>query len=88
MTNFEIVATCPVCGSTEFSTHLSTKDFTLTGEEFSIVGAVRTPQEYFINIINGIRKIHGQGVSAEFGRFTDERWCRVEPPFCKIRELS
>jgi hypothetical protein len=29
------------------------------GEDFSKVGAVRTPENYFIDVINNIRKIHG-----------------------------
>ena len=41
MTDLESVATCPVCGSTKFNPHLTTKDFTVTGEEFNIVTCTR-----------------------------------------------
>lgn len=39
------------------------------GEDFSKVGAVRTPEEYFINIIESIRKIHGSQLPVSV--FTD-----------------
>jgi hypothetical protein len=39
------------------------------GEEFSKVGAVRTPEQYFIDIIKNIRKIHGTSLPVSV--FTD-----------------
>jgi hypothetical protein len=39
------------------------------GEDFSRVGAVRTPEAYFISIINGIREIHGTDLPVSV--FTD-----------------
>lgn len=39
------------------------------GEDFSKVGAVRTPEEYFINIIESIRRIHGSQLPVSV--FTD-----------------
>jgi hypothetical protein len=39
------------------------------GEDFSKVGAVRTPEKYFIEIIEGIRKIHGTSLPVSV--FTD-----------------
>ncbi len=39
------------------------------GEDFSRVGAVRTPQDYFIHVINGIREIHGTNLPVSV--FTD-----------------
>jgi hypothetical protein len=41
------------------------------GEDFSKVGAVRTPETYFIEIIQGIRKIHGTDLKVSL--FTDGR---------------
>jgi hypothetical protein len=39
------------------------------GENFSMVGAVRTPEDYFINLIISIRKIHGSQLPVSV--FTD-----------------
>jgi hypothetical protein len=41
------------------------------GEDFSKVGAVRTPETYFVDIIRGIRKIHGTDLKVSL--FTDGR---------------
>ncbi|HEY4290079.1 MAG TPA: alpha-1,2-fucosyltransferase [Puia sp.] len=40
-----------------------------TGEDFSKVGAVRTPEDYFIDIISSIRRINGQELPVSV--FTD-----------------
>jgi hypothetical protein len=65
--------TAPVIGL-----HVRLGDFRnlLPGEDFSKVGAVRTPGEYFIHIINGIRKIHGTTLPVSV--FTDGRADELE----------
>jgi hypothetical protein len=47
--------------SPKIGVHIRMGDFRKlkAGEEFSKVGAVRTPEQYFIDIINKIREIHG-----------------------------
>jgi uncharacterized FlgJ-related protein len=40
-----------------------------SGEDFSKVGAVRTPANYFVDVINGIRKVHGSQLAVSI--FTD-----------------
>ena len=57
----EIAAQVNALNAPCIGVHIRMGDFRAlkTGEDFSTVGAVRTAENYFIDVINGIRKIHG-----------------------------
>lgn len=55
------------------------------GEEFGKVGAVRTPEDYFINIINSIRKLHGSDLPVSV--FTDGSKSELSKLF-KLRNIN
>jgi hypothetical protein len=56
-----------------------------TGEDFNKVGLVRTPEEYFIYVINAIRKIHGTCLPVTV--FTDGYRNELEKVF-SLKDIS
>jgi hypothetical protein len=76
---------CPVIGI-----HVRMGDYRALkeGEDFSKVGIVRTPEKYFVDVINSIRKIHGSAlpVSVFTNGFRNELQELLALPHVKIVE--